>query len=32
VYTVNDTARAQALRSLGIDGVVTDAVDRLSPR
>lgn len=29
VYTVNDAARAQALCSLGIDGIVTDAVDRL---
>lgn len=32
VYTVNDAARAQSLCSLGIDGIVTDAVDRLSPQ
>ncbi len=32
VYTVNDAARAQSLRSLGIDGIVTDAVDRLPPQ
>jgi glycerophosphoryl diester phosphodiesterase len=31
VYTVNDAARAQALRSWGIDGMVTDAVDRFPP-
>jgi glycerophosphoryl diester phosphodiesterase len=31
VYTVNDPARAQVLRSWGIDGMVTDAVDRFSP-
>ena len=29
VYTVNDAERAQALIDLGIDGIVTDAVDRL---
>ena len=31
VYTVNDTADAQRLVSLGIDGIITDAVDRFSP-
>lgn len=31
VYTVNDPSRAQALRSWGIDGMVTDAVDRFPP-
>jgi glycerophosphoryl diester phosphodiesterase len=31
VYTVNDAARAGALIALGIDGLVTDAVDRLGP-
>jgi glycerophosphoryl diester phosphodiesterase len=31
VYTVNDAARADALIALGIDGIVTDAVDRLGP-
>ncbi|MEO6409601.1 MAG: glycerophosphodiester phosphodiesterase [Burkholderiaceae bacterium] len=31
VYTVNDAARAQALVELGVDGIVTDAVDRFSP-
>jgi glycerophosphoryl diester phosphodiesterase len=31
VYTVNDAARAGELIALGIDGVVTDAVDRLGP-
>jgi len=31
VYTVNDAARAQALQALGLDGLVTDAVDRLGP-
>ncbi|MBN8490160.1 MAG: glycerophosphodiester phosphodiesterase [Burkholderiales bacterium] len=31
VYTVNDGGRAQALQALGIDGLVTDAVDRLGP-
>ena len=29
VYTVNDAQRAQALIDLGIDGIVTDAIDRL---
>jgi len=32
VYTVNDAARARELIALGIDGIVTDAVDVLSPR
>ncbi len=31
VYTVNDGARADELIALGIDGIVTDAVDRLGP-
>jgi glycerophosphoryl diester phosphodiesterase len=31
VYTVNDAGRAQALIGWGIDGIVTDAVDRLGP-
>ncbi len=31
VYTVNDAERAQALIEAGIDGIVTDAVDRFSP-
>ena len=31
VYTVNDDADAQRLLALGIDGIITDAVDRYSP-
>jgi len=31
VYTVNDPAEAQRLVALGIDGIITDAVDRFSP-
>jgi glycerophosphoryl diester phosphodiesterase len=31
VYTVNDPSEAQRLVALGIDGIVTDAVDRFSP-
>ena len=31
VYTVNDAAEAQRLLALGIDGIITDAVDRFSP-
>jgi len=31
VYTVNDPAEAGRLDALGIDGIVTDAVDRFSP-
>lgn len=31
VYTVNEPARANELLALGIDGIVTDAVDRFSP-
>ncbi len=31
VYTVNDTAEVRRLMALGIDGVITDAVDRFSP-
>jgi glycerophosphoryl diester phosphodiesterase len=30
-YTVNDSAEAQRLTALGIDGVITDAVDRFAP-
>jgi len=32
VYTVNEAARARELVALGIDGIVTDAVDLFSPR
>ena len=31
VYTVNDAHEAQRLVALGIDGIITDAVDRFSP-
>jgi len=31
VYTVNEPTRAKELRASGIDGLVTDAVDRFSP-
>ena len=31
VYTVNDTADARRLAALGVDGIITDAVDRFSP-
>lgn len=31
VYTVNDPAEARRLTQLGIDGIITDAVDRFSP-
>ena len=31
VYTVNEVAEAQRLVALGIDGIITDAVDRFSP-
>ena len=31
VYTVNDPASAHRLHAMGIDGIVTDAVDRFSP-
>ena len=31
VYTVNEAADAQRLLALGIDGLITDAVDRFSP-
>jgi glycerophosphoryl diester phosphodiesterase len=30
-YTVNETADAQRLLAAGIDGLITDAVDRFSP-
>src|SRR6185295_5597210 len=32
VYTVNDEPRARELIALGIDGIVTDAVDRFGPK
>lgn len=31
VYTVNDADEAQRLRALGVDGLITDAVDRFAP-
>jgi glycerophosphoryl diester phosphodiesterase len=31
VYTVNEPADAQRLLALGVDGIITDAVDRFSP-
>jgi glycerophosphoryl diester phosphodiesterase len=31
VYTVNDPTAADALRGIGIDGIITDAVDHFSP-
>jgi glycerophosphoryl diester phosphodiesterase len=31
VYTVNDEERAQKLLALGIDGIITDAIDRFAP-
>jgi glycerophosphoryl diester phosphodiesterase len=31
-YTVNETSAARALLGAGLDGVITDAVDRFSPR
>jgi glycerophosphoryl diester phosphodiesterase len=31
VYTVNDPAPARALLDMGIDGIITDAVDRFPP-
>ena len=31
VYTVNDPAEVRRLMALGIDGIITDAVDRFSP-
>jgi glycerophosphoryl diester phosphodiesterase len=31
VYTVNDPAEAERMALLGIDGIITDAVDRFSP-
>jgi glycerophosphoryl diester phosphodiesterase len=31
VYTVNERADADRLLALGIDGIVTDAVDRFAP-
>ena len=30
-YTVNDPAEAGRLHRLGVDGIITDAVDRFSP-
>jgi glycerophosphoryl diester phosphodiesterase len=32
VYTVNDAAEANRLLGLGIDGLITDAVDQFAPR
>jgi len=32
VYTVNEPPEAQRLLALGIDGIITDAVDRFTPR
>ncbi len=32
VYTVNDPAPAAWLQEIGIDGIVTDAVDRFAPQ
>jgi glycerophosphoryl diester phosphodiesterase len=32
VYTVNEPAEARGLLGLGIDGMITDAVDRFAPR
>jgi glycerophosphoryl diester phosphodiesterase len=31
VYTVNDAATAQALQASGVDGVITDSVDKFAP-
>jgi glycerophosphoryl diester phosphodiesterase len=31
VYTVNEGERATELRAMGIDGIITDAVDQLAP-
>jgi glycerophosphoryl diester phosphodiesterase len=31
VYTVNEPTRAAELLDIGVDGIITDAVDRLSP-
>ncbi len=31
VYTVNESQRAEELLTLGIDGIITDAVDRFKP-
>ena len=31
VYTVNEVERARELLAIGIDGIVTDAVDRFAP-
>ena len=30
-YTVNDESSARALLGMGLDGLITDAVDRFSP-
>ena len=31
VWTVNESARAQELLNWGVDAVITDAIDRISP-
>ena len=31
VYTVNESEDAQRLLALGVDGLITDAVDRFAP-
>jgi glycerophosphoryl diester phosphodiesterase len=31
VYTVNEPDDARRLQALGIDGIITDAVDRFAP-
>ena len=31
VYTVNDVQEAQTVAHLGVDGIITDAVDRFDP-
>ena len=30
-YTVNDASRAELLLDLGLDGLITDAIDRFVP-
>ena len=31
VYTVNDPAEAVRMAAIGVDGIITDAVDRFAP-